>query len=78
MSVVACIIETQTDKEKEMENRYAFGGFTFGADKLFQLTIRQLKENGYGYAMGVELELTQAERQELITILTTMNEKDNA
>ena len=61
----------------ENKKRYDFGGFTFGTDKMFQLTIRQLKDFS-GYAMGVELELTPAERQELITILITMNDKDNA
>jgi hypothetical protein len=61
-----------------MENRYDFGGFIFGMEKnLFQLTIRQLKENGYGYNLEIGLELTHTERQNLINLLISMNAKDS-
>jgi hypothetical protein len=61
-----------------MENtqRYNFGGFAFGTEGKFQLTIKQTKQ--YGHTIGFEIELTPAERLELINLLLTMNEKDNA
>jgi hypothetical protein len=77
MSVVGSIIETQTDKEKEMENsRYEFGGFTFGSSGQTQLTIRTLKENRIGYTMEVAFELTLEEKAELIKFLLTVADKD--
>jgi hypothetical protein len=62
-----------------MENkRYNFGGFAFGSKGLFQLTISTINPADYGSTHSVELglELTPAERQELITILITLNQKD--
>ena len=59
-----------------MENtnkRYDFtGSFTFGSNGLFQLVVRNTTEYG-GYTMEFGLELTPAERQELITLLITLN-----
>jgi hypothetical protein len=61
-----------------MENRYSFGGFIFGMEKnLFQLTIKQLKENGYGHNIELGFELTHTERLELINLLISMNAKDS-
>ena len=60
-----------------MENtnkRYNFGGFAFGSNGLFQLVVRNTTEHG-GYTMEFGLELTPAERQELITVLITLQEQ---
>ena len=59
-----------------MENRYTFGGFTFGSEKLFQLTIRATKPSGYGYSLEIGLELTTEERMELIKMLMNAEDKD--
>lgn len=66
-----------------MENkkqRYTFGGFTFGSENLFNLTIGIQNHAGYGTSHAVELglELTTEERMELIKLLINANEKDNA
>jgi hypothetical protein len=79
MSVATAIMETQQEKEKEMENtRYNFSGFIFGMDKNFyNLTIRINNHAGYGtsYIGEMSLELTETERQELIKLL--INAKDS-
>ncbi len=67
-----------------MENnelkRYTFGGFTFGSQKLFNLTIAIRNHAGYGTSHTVEmgLELTDTERMELIKLLINAEDKDNA
>jgi hypothetical protein len=61
-----------------MENRYEFSGFTFGSDGQTQLIIRSLKENRIGYTMEMALELTLEEKAELIKLLLTIADKDNA
>jgi hypothetical protein len=80
MSVVAPIIETQQEKENEMENRYTFSGFTFGSNKLFQLLINVKNYSSIGTSTSVELglELTESERLELIKLLINAEDKDNA
>jgi hypothetical protein len=58
----------------KMENkRYNFGGFTFGSNGLFQLTIKTINHQPYGTNTNLELgiELTPEELQELITVLLT-------
>jgi hypothetical protein len=65
-----------------MENkneRYTFGGFTFGSQNLFNLTIRVRNHAEYGTSNTVEMgiELTPEERQELITILINAGKEDN-
>ena len=78
MSVAQVIIETQQTKEKEMENKlYQFGGFYFGSDGHFQLTIKTTKPSGYGYSVDLGIELTPEERQELITLLLTAPQEKN-
>jgi len=64
----------------KMENkRYTFGGFEFGSDGLFQLTVRTLNTAPFGTSSTIELglELTRAELQELVTVLLTKNAKVN-
>jgi hypothetical protein len=66
-----------------MENknqRYTFGGFTFGNENLFNLTINIRNHSGHGTSHTLEmgLELNADEIQELMTILITKNAKDNA
>ena len=68
--------------ENKMENenkRYTFGGFTFGSDNLFNLTILVRNHAGHGTSNTVEmgLELNTAEIQELITVLLTRNVKED-
>jgi hypothetical protein len=79
MSVATAIIETSTDKEKEMENkleRYHFTGFTFGHENWYNLTVRINNHAGVGtsYIGEMSLELTETERQELVKLL--INAKD--
>jgi len=50
------------------EQRYNFKGFTFGNNGDFNLVIEN-SENDFGYNTKFEIELSPAERQELITIL---------
>ena len=63
-----------------MENtnkRYDLSGsFTFGSNGLFQLVFRNITNSG-GYTMEFGVELTPEERQELITILITLNKKED-
>jgi hypothetical protein len=61
-----------------MENRYTFGGFTFGNDKLFQLLINVKNYSGVGTNTTLELglELTTEERMELVKLLMNANDKD--
>jgi len=65
-----------------MENknkRYTFGGFTFGTNNLFNLTILVRNHAGHGTSNTVELglELNTTEIQELITVLLTRNVKED-
>jgi hypothetical protein len=50
------------------KHRYNFKGFTFGNNGDFNLVI-ETSENEFGYNTKFEIELSPAERQELITIL---------
>ena len=61
-----------------MEKRYTFGGFSFGSTGLFNLTISTITPTNYGstHSMELGIELSPEERQELITLLITLNEKD--
>jgi len=64
----------------ENENkRYTFGGFTFGSQKLFNLTIAIRNYSGHGTSNTVEMgiELSPEEIQELITVLLTRNVKED-
>ena len=82
MSVATAIIETSTDKEKEMENkleRYYFTGFTFGHEKnWYNLTIRINNHAGHGtsYIGEFSLELNETERLALIKLLINAESKD--
>jgi hypothetical protein len=62
-----------------MEKRYTFGGFTFGTQGLFQLTISPISTADYGSTHGIDigLELSPEERQELITLLLTIPQEKN-
>jgi len=67
--------------ENKMENenkRYAFGGFNFGSNNLFNLTIAIRNYSGHGTSNTVEMgiELNAEEIQELITVLLTRNVKE--
>jgi hypothetical protein len=66
----------------KMENkneRYTFGGFTFGSQNLFNLTIAIRNHAGFGTSTTIEMgiELSPEERQELITILINAGKEDN-
>jgi hypothetical protein len=68
--------------ENKMENknkRYTFGGYTFGSAGFFQLLIqtRNYTDKGTIHGLEVGLELSAEERQELITILITLNKKED-
>lgn len=67
------------NKMENENNRYTFGGFTFGSQKLFNLTISVRNHAGYGTSNTVEMgiELTPEEIQELITVLITRNAKED-
>ena len=58
-------------------NKYEIGGFYFGEESLFNLTIRANKPTGYGYSIELAIELTAEERQELITLLLTAPKEKN-
>ena len=65
-----------------MENkneRYTFGGFNFGSNNLFNLTIAIRNHAGHGTSNTVEMgiELNTEERQELITVLINAGKEDN-
>jgi len=64
-----------------MENetkRYNFNGFTFGDSGLSVLTVQMLNNTNVGtsYTTEIAIELTPEERQELITKLITITDKD--
>ena len=63
-----------------MENnkRYEFGGFSFGSNKLFQLTIKTINTSGVGTRNTIELgiELTPDERLQLLKLLINANESE--
>lgn len=72
MSVGQAIMETQQEKENEMENkRYHFSGFAFGEKNYYNLSVRLNNFAGYGtsYTSEWSLELTEEERLELIKLL---------
>jgi hypothetical protein len=52
----------------DVKSRYNFNGFTFGNDEDFNLVI-EVATGDFGYLTQYSLELTPAERQELITVL---------
>lgn len=56
---------------EEKQPRYSFDGFQFGSLGDVVLQIRTLKPYG-GYTAEFALELTIAEKQELITALLTL------
>jgi hypothetical protein len=58
-------------------NNYEIGGFYFGNAGVFNLTIKAKKPNGNGYGIELAVELTPAERQELITMLLTIPQEKN-
>ena len=66
------------NKMEKKNKRYTFGGFTFGSNNLFNLTIGVSNHAGYGTSHTVEMgiELTTEEIQELITVLLTRNVKE--
>lgn len=62
-----------------MENkRYTFGGFTFGSENFFNLTIKTRNHAGFGTSHTLEmgLELTHEERMELIKLLINAGDKE--
>jgi len=60
----------------EQENRrYNFNAFTFGNDGDLNLVI-ETATGDFGYLTQYGLELTPAERQELITVLLTTKSKE--
>jgi len=61
-----------------MDKRYTFGGYTFGSQNLFNLTIRVLNHAGFGTSNTIEMgiELSPEEIQELINVLLTRNVKE--
>jgi hypothetical protein len=66
--------------ENKMEkSRYTFGGFNFGSNNLFNLTIAIRNHAGHGTSNTVEMgiELNTEEIQELITVLLTRNVKED-
>jgi hypothetical protein len=61
----------------ETNKRYTYDGFTFGEDGDTQLEIYVLKENGYGgWTTRLSVELTRQEREELITFLQQIEDKE--
>jgi len=52
----------------DVKSRYNFNGFTFGRDDDFNLVI-ETKTGDFSYLTQFSLELTPAERQELIAVL---------
>jgi hypothetical protein len=56
--------------------RYSFGGFSFGSAGDFNLKIQVLKDD-YGYTTEISLELSPAERLELLTTLVTLNAQED-
>ena len=63
----------------ENENkRYNFSGFTFGSKKLYNLliTVNNYTKQGTSNTIEMGIELTPEERQELITLLLTPQEKN--
>ncbi len=62
----------------EKENRYRFGGFTFGTTtKYFNLTIgiKNFNSVGTSYTTEIGIELTDEERLELIKLLINADEE---
>ena len=80
MSVVIGKINKQETKRKiKMENnRYAFGGFTFGSTNLFQLlvNVKNYSSVGTSHSLELGLELTTEERLELIKVLINAGQED--
>jgi hypothetical protein len=60
----------------EQINRYNFSGFNYSATggNQFVLQIKMIKPNGIGYTTQIDFELSDLERQELISLL--MNPKE--
>ena len=68
------------DYFKERQNRYTFGGFNFGDDdhRQFNLQIKVINNSNHGTSVLAEfsLELTDIERQELISLLLNPKEAE--
>lgn len=64
----------------EHQNRYTFGGFNFGDGnhKQFNLQIKLINNSNHGTSVLAEfsLELTDIERQELISLLLSPKEAE--
>jgi hypothetical protein len=62
-----------------MDTRYTFGGFEFGSQGQFHLTISAISPTKRGGTHGLELgiDLSPKEVQELITLLLTRNVKED-
>jgi hypothetical protein len=67
------------ENKMEKENRYTFGGFDFGSQGQFHLTISAISPTKRGGTHGLELgiDLSPEEVQELITLLLTRNVKED-
>jgi hypothetical protein len=61
---------------QEELNRYNFSGFTFGEQGDFNLII-ETKTGEFSYNTQIAIELTPAERQQLISVLIKTNTKDD-
>jgi len=63
----------------EKENRYRFSGFTFGSEKLFNLsiTVKNFSNVGTSYTTEIGIELTAEEKLELIKLLINADEKED-
>ena len=62
----------------EQINRYNFSGFNYSASggNQFVLQIKMIKPNGIGYNTQIDFELTDLERQELISLLITTKDAE--
>jgi hypothetical protein len=61
---------------EDKPQRYNFSGFTFGNYGDFNLII-ETKTGDFSYNTQLAIELSPAERQELITVLIKATTKDN-
>jgi hypothetical protein len=66
------------NKMENTNNRYTFGGFTFGSQKLFQLlvNVKNYSSVGTSHSLELGLELTTEERLELIKVLINAGQED--
>jgi len=61
---------------EKAERRYNFNAFTFGRDGDLNLVI-ETATGDFGYLTQYGLELTPAERQELISVLITATKQED-